>query len=77
MNQLTVSSKINLLTLLDAPSENNEYEEDEFEDENALGIQNLDDEDNDYDDEQFEQWFDDAEDLRRHQTASSKRPVSK
>lgn len=55
MNQLTVSSKINLLTLLDAPSENNEYEEDEFEDENALGIQNLDDEDNDYDDEQFEQ----------------------
>ena len=56
----------------------NEYEDDDFEDERALGIQNLDDEEEeDYDDEKFEQVFEEAEDLRRFHTSSSKRPISR
>jgi hypothetical protein len=55
-----------------------DYGEEDFEDEKALGIQIIDDEveDDQYSDN-FDEVFDEAEDLRRVNTHSSKRPISK
>lgn len=63
---------------LDESDDGYDEEGDDFEDEEALGIQVLDDdEEDDYDDEKFEQVFEEAEDLRRINTSASNRPISK
>lgn len=63
---------------MDESNDGYDEEGDDFEDEEALGIQVLDDdEEDDYDDEKFEQVFEDAEDLRRINTSASNRPISK
>lgn len=75
---LIFNTKIGQKSEISQTSEDN-YNDDDFVDEEALGIEVIDDSENDdeYADEDFEKAFEVAEPIRRNNTGSGNRPISK